>query len=301
MASVGLVLGLLSALAWGFVDVTGALAGRLIGSMRVMAGSQLVGFCILASIGLVAVVVGAPLPTPGSWMAVSAFTGFLAMIAYLAFLTALRIGPISIVSPVVAAYGGLTVVLAVVVRGEQLTSLEVIGALVATIGVMAVGFVVPEGRRLPQVRGRGVLFGLVSMFSFAVLTVIIATPIREVGWLPAMLTSRTVNAGLGLLLLTVTLALRPGWSATFLDGESSGWPRRAVLLILVAGVLDVLGIITFSIALENAPVWIVGLASSLGPVVAVVFAVSVLGERPRPIQWAGLVAIGVGILLVGLP
>lgn len=301
MPSTGLILGLLAALSWGLVDVSGALASRLVGSLRVMAGSQLVGFSILAAIGLVAVASGAAIPAPGSWMLVAALTGTLALIAYLAFLNAMRIGPISIVSPVVAAYGGLTVVLAVLIRGETLTSLQVVGAAIATLGVMAVGFVVPGGGRFPRLRGPGILFALVAMVTFAVLTIIITDPIREVGWLPAMLVSRATNASLGILLLVATLALRPRWMGTFLVAEASGWPRRAVLLIVTAGVLDVLGIIAFSIGLAVAPVWLVGLASSLGPVVAVVFAVTFLDERPRPIQWAGLAAIGTGILLVGLP
>ena len=54
--------------------------------------------------------------------------GVVAALAYLSFYTALRIGPISVVSPVVAAYGGLTVVLAVLFRGESLAPLQGLGA-----------------------------------------------------------------------------------------------------------------------------------------------------------------------------
>ena len=68
-------------------------------------------------------------------------TGVVAAGAYLSFFTALRIGPLSVVSPVVAAYGGLTVVLAVLVRGETLTALQAIGAALATIGVILTGLV----------------------------------------------------------------------------------------------------------------------------------------------------------------
>ena len=41
--------------------------------------------------------------------------------AYLSYFTGLQIGPIAVVSGMVAAYGGLTVVLSVVLRGETLT------------------------------------------------------------------------------------------------------------------------------------------------------------------------------------
>ena len=81
--------------------------------------------------------------------------GVVAAGAYLSFFTALRIGPVSVVSPVVAAYGGLTVVLAVVLRGETLTPLQALGAAVATVGVILTGLVSDGGwRRRPDRRAR---------------------------------------------------------------------------------------------------------------------------------------------------
>ena len=55
------------------------------------------------------------MPSPGFPL------GILAAGAYLAYFTALRLGPVSIVSPVIMAYGGATVVLAVLLRGEVLS------------------------------------------------------------------------------------------------------------------------------------------------------------------------------------
>ena len=44
-----------------------------------------------------------------------------------------------------------------------------------------------------------------------------------------------------------------------------------------AGLLDIVGFVAFAIGLEVAPTWIVGLASSFGPVVAVIVAVASVG------------------------
>jgi drug/metabolite transporter (DMT)-like permease len=60
------------------------------------------------------------------------------------------------------------------------------------------------------------------------------------------------------------------------------------------------GLVSFGIGLERAETWLVGLASSFGPAVAVLVAVAFLGERLRPTQWLGLVAIGVGLGAVAL-
>jgi drug/metabolite transporter (DMT)-like permease len=57
--------------------------------------------------------------------------------SYLAFYGALRIGPISIVSPIVAGYAAVTVLIAVIVLGERLPALEVTAAVVSLLGVVA--------------------------------------------------------------------------------------------------------------------------------------------------------------------
>ena len=63
-------------------------------------------------------------------------------------------------------------------------------------------------------------------------------------------------------------------------------------------ILDVVGLVAFAVGLETAPTWMVGLAASLGPAVTIIAAVVFLGERLKPIQWFGLVAILVGMVCV---
>jgi drug/metabolite transporter (DMT)-like permease len=58
--------------------------------------------------------------------------------------------------------------------------------------------------------------------------------------------------------------------------------------------------VAFAIGLEVAPTWLVGLASSFGPVIAVVFAVRQLGEHLRPTQWAGLALLAGGVVVLAV-
>jgi drug/metabolite transporter (DMT)-like permease len=226
--------------------------------------------------------------------------GVVAAGAYLSFFTALRIGPLAVVSPVVAAYGGLTVLLAVVVRGETLHPIQALGAMLATAGVVLTGIVFDGGWRGTRIVGRGVLFSLVAMFLFAVLTVGLATPIRIAGWLPVLLASRVANALTIWTVLVVVVVARPRGSETLL-ATTAGRTNRAVLAAVAAGVLDIVGFVAFAIGLERAPTWIVGLASSFGPVVAVIVAVVLWGERLRASQWVGLAGIAAGLVAVALP
>jgi len=225
--------------------------------------------------------------------------GALSMAAYLAFFTALRIGPVTVVSPVVAAFGGLTVVLAVIFRGESLSAGQAFGAAVATAGIVLTGVVLDGGLRGVRLRGAGVAFGLVAMALFAILTVATAGPIKEVGWLPVTAVSRLSNTVLSWALLGFALVARPRFAAPLVHADGTSSRSVAGLAIVVpAGLLDVLGMISFAIGLEVAETWLVGLSSSFGPVVAVLVAVVFMHERLRPIQWLGLALLGVGLLAI---
>jgi drug/metabolite transporter (DMT)-like permease len=293
----GLGHGLIAALCWGSTDVMASLAGRRLGSLHVVAVSQLVS--VLVAI-LLAASWGVGLPSDPFAFFLAALFGVIAAGAYLSFFTALRIGPLAVVSPVVAAYGGLTVVLSVLIRGETMTGLQGLGAALATLGVILTGIVFDGGWRGTRIVGRGVLFSLLAMLLFSILTAGLATPIRIAGWLPVLLVSRLANAATILTVLIVVTVARPRGSDVLL--ATSGSPTiRAIVAAGAAGLLDIVGFVAFAIGLEVAPTWIVGLASSFGPVVAVIVAVALWGERLRPTQWVGLAGIVAGLVAVALP
>jgi drug/metabolite transporter (DMT)-like permease len=293
----GLDYGLIAALCWGSTDVMATIGGRRLGSLPVIAIAQATSLAV--TVGL-ALAMGIRLPTDPLVLLAAGLMGVVAAGAYLSFFTALRIGPLAVVSPVVAAYGGLTVLLAVVVRGESLQPLQGLGAGLATAGVVLTGIVFDGGWRGTRIVGRGVLFSVIAMVLFAVLTVGLAAPIAVAGWLPVLLASRLANAATIWVVFAVVVLLRPRGSGTLL-ATSAARSNRAILAAAAAGLLDILGFVAFAIGLEVAPTWIVGLASSFGPVVAVIVAVVLWGERLRPTQWVGLAGILAGLVAVALP
>ena len=299
--SIGLSLGLIAAACWGTVDVSAAFAGRRLGSLRVAAIVQLtsiiaiVALCLVRTTGLPA--------EPGDTLS-SVLNGIVAAGAYLSFFTALRIGPVSVVSPVVAAYGGLTVLLAVLLRGETLTPLQAAGAALATGGVVLTGLVSEGGLRGTRLVGRGVVLSLIAMACFAILTIGLSGPIRSAGWLPVLLASRLANAATVWVILGAVLVSRASAAEPLLAPALDRRPisrRVAVAAAIVGGLLDIAGFVAFAIGLEQAPTWIVGLASSFGPVVSVVVAVALWGERLQRSQWIGLGGIAAGLIAVALP
>jgi uncharacterized membrane protein len=226
--------------------------------------------------------------------------------AYLSYFTGLRIGPIAVVSGVVAAYGGLTVVLAVLLRGESLTSIQALGAIIATVGVVMTGLAFDQGWRNTRFASPGVAFAVVALVLFATMTIISDVVIDRAPWLEVLVVARTANAVLSMIVLVLVLTVFRRLATPIIEGEdgdggSGRADARVVWFVLLAGTLDVVGLAAFAYGLEHAQTWLVGLVSSFGPAVTIIVAVALLGERLRPTQWIGLGGILVGMIAIGLP
>lgn len=291
----GLLTGLGAALSWGTMDIASALSSRLIGSLRVTAGVQLICAIFL---GIISVVAGTTIPVDPTALGMSALLGLIGAGAYFAYFTGLRIGPISVVSGMVAAYGGLTVILSVAWRGESLTPVQALGAAIATIGVILTG-VAFDGLRGTRFAGPGVVFAVIALVLFALMAITMDIALETADWIQVLLVSRFVIALLSILAIgAIAIAGRRSPD----DPARRPIPvRRVAVMLLIAGALDATGLISFAIGLSSAPTWLVGLASSFGPAVTILFAVAFLGERLKRIQWIGLVGVAIGMIAIGLP
>ncbi len=300
---IGLLTGLGAAISWGTLDLFSALASRRIGSLRVTTGMQLVGAVL---VWIAAIATGTPLSDDPFVLAGGALVGLFGAGAYLTYFTGLRIGPIAVVSGMVAAYGGLTVVLAVVIRGETLTPLQAIGAAVATTGVVLTGIAFEHGWRNTRFASPGVAFAVVALILFATMTITSDIVIDRAPWFEVVVVARTANAILSVIVLIVATTMFRRLAAPMIEGApgDDGAGRadaRVIGFVVLSGVLDIVGLASFAYGLEHAETWLVGLASSFGPAVTIVVAVALLGERLRPIQWVGLGGILVGMIAIGLP
>lgn len=297
----GLLAGLGAALSWGTLDVFSALASRRIGSLKVTTGIQLVGAVLVVAL---AIATGTGFPADPFVIIGGSLVGLAGAGAYLSYFTGLRIGPIAVVSGMVAAYGGLTVVLAVVFRGESLTLLQAVGATVATVGVILTGVAFDGSLRGTRLASPGVGFAIVSLVLFATMSIGSDIVIDEATWIELLLVSRTVNALVSTVILVLAMTVGRRIARPLLIGEAGGdgrTDRRVVAFVALAGVLDVLGLVVFTLGLESAETWLVGLASSFGPAVTIVVAVAFLGERLKPVQWFGLAGVLAGMVAIGLP
>ena len=289
----GLAYGLYAAFVWGLTDICAALASRRMGGLATVAGVQaasLIGLYLFAIITQGGLSLD-PAVAPGA-----VGIGIVSAVAYIAFFTALGLGPITVVSPVASAYGGLTVVLAVILLGERLTSSQAVGAALGTLGILMVGLRVDGHWRTARFVGPGVPLAIVALVGWGFVTIGLSVLVREAGVLPVILVTRTANVVTVWLLVAGRRLLRRG--ALPIPGRVQA---RILGLAVLGGLLDVSGYIVYATGLQKSLVWLVGLSSSFGPAVAILIAVVLLGERLRPVQWLGLGALATGIVLVGLP
>ena len=240
----GLLTGLTAALFWGTLDVITALGSRVIGSLRVTAGMQSVTAVLFL---VIFVATGATIPTVPASIGLAVLLGLIGAGAYLAYFTGLQFGPIAVVSGMVSAFGGLTVVLSVVLRGESLTPLQAFGAAVATVGVLLTALAFDGGLRATRFAGPGVVFALVALVLFSLMAITTDVALETMSWIQIYTIARVVNASIGTVVLLVLGAACGERART----STGGWAhlvepahRRGLVLV---GVLDVLGLVAFAI------------------------------------------------------
>ncbi|PSJ43317.1 EamA family transporter [Allosphingosinicella deserti] len=116
MLVLAVALGLLAAILWGLTDVLAQRATRLSGLLRTMFYSQLLGMLasgawVLLAYDLDALAQASPL----AWIA-AVLAGAFGLVATACLYRALQLGDITVVAPITAGYGAVTVVLGALTR-----------------------------------------------------------------------------------------------------------------------------------------------------------------------------------------
>ncbi|MBI3521532.1 MAG: DMT family transporter [Chloroflexi bacterium] len=201
----------------------------------------------------------------------------------------LAIGPIAVVSPVVASYTAVTVILVVVFLGEQLSALQTLAIVVTFAGVLLAStdirqVVATLGRPLPGVR-----IALIATIGFGCWGALMAGATRTEEPLALVLVGRA-SAMVALLVIVAALRRRP----------PSDRSARAIGLLVAVGVFDTIANVLFVVGVQGGFAAIVATASGIYPVLPAVLAIVVLGERLALNQYAGIAVILGGLALLGL-
>ena len=269
------VLAILSALMWGTADFLGGVTARRRSAVAIYLGSQAFGFVLLLTVALVR----------GDWHAPLGYVwwgiglGISGLVAMIAFYRALALGPMGLVSPLVA----IAVVVPVVVgfaSGEVPSSMEIAGIVIAFIGVL-----LASG---PEITGaesmKPLVYTGVAAVGFGLLYVGMAKG-SETSPSMTMLTYRATS--MVILLVALIVARRAG-----------GITKADLPVLAAIGILDASANLLFGIASTLGMLSTTSVLSSLYPVVTAVLAAIVLRERLRPIQYVGVTVAMIGVVLL---
>ncbi len=286
------------------------MATRRIGVVRTSIGMQVLGLAAYA------VTLGALGRWPSFGLEQLPYALALAVVGVvsLAWLyRAFALGPIAVVSPVVASYAALTVVLIVVFLGERLTSGQAVAIGVTFVGVAVASTDIRELRRtlgrpstlaplantLPSVAEQGPLplgslplgvrIGFLATLGFALWSAIFTAAVRATDGLALIVVQRSFSIA---LLTLFVLARRT--SLVPLTG------RRALALVAVTGVLDTGANVLLALGIESGYASFVMTGSGAYPLIPALLAIAVLRERLAPNQYLGVALLVAGLVGLGL-
>jgi drug/metabolite transporter (DMT)-like permease len=282
------IFGLVAALGWGLADFFGALASRRIGSLPAVVVGQ-----ILSAFAITAILLGSGsgLTSLAGLAGLIIVNGIVAMLAYASHYYALELGPVSVVSPVGAAYAVVGVLLAIIVLGERPSSLALAGMVCTIAGTVLVSTDLKALMAGLHERPEGLWWAVGSAVGFGVAGFTLGAVAKDSGvWQAAMFASRWAMI---IAFVPLAIARRSEFSRLRAGATVGIW------FALAAGAADILGVASYSAGATGGYLSIVLAASAVFPLVAVALSHYVLGERLVLNQYIGVGAVVGGLLLLG--
>lgn len=275
------LLALLASLLWGTSDFLGGTASRRSPVASVLGLSQLV-----ALLGLVPVMaVLGELDADRGYVLPGIAAGLVGMSSLACFYRALSVGTMGVVAPIASLGVGVPVVVGLV-QGDAPSLLQVGGIAIAVVGI-----VLASG---PELRGAAglepLLLAAVAGVGFGTVFVLIAEGAESSTGMTLLTMRASAVIALGLLFLA-TIRRR---------GAALGVPRSSVPVIVAIGFGDVAANGAYGLATSQggALLSVTSVLASLYPVVTVLLARRVHGERLRQVQLAGVAGALVGVALL---
>lgn len=268
-------LALLAAMSWGLADFLGGAASRRMPTSLVLFWSQLTG---LVLIGLV--LLAGQWQAPGAYLWWGAGAGAASAAATACFYKALAEGTMSVVAPI-AGTGLLVPVVVGLVSGERPSAVQVAGIVLAALGV-----VLASGPELRGGAGSSVGYAVLAACGFGVTLALIPYG-GEGRW--AMTTAALGVVSVTLIFLSILV--RPP--------DAPGFAGENPAPVLAIGALNVAALGLYTISSGRGLVSVVSVLASLYPVVTVVLAQVLFGERLRGVQLGGVAAAFAGVVCLG--
>ena len=273
---VAVALGLAASVSWGLADFLGGLKSRQLDVLTVLLLSQAVGLLLVG----VAVAARGEGPPDTHFLVYGMLAGLSGLLGLAAFYRGMAVGAMSVVAPISATGASIPVIVGLT-TGDRPSGFQAVGLVLALVGVvMASRERGAAGARIAS--GTGLAVGAAAGFGGFFVGLDAASD-GDVLW--ALLAARSVDV---VLLVALALALRPAAALSAVDTRD----------LAAVGLFDVCANALFALASTEGLVSLVAVLASLYPVVTILLARAVLGERVTASQGAGVLLTLVGVAAI---
>jgi drug/metabolite transporter (DMT)-like permease len=276
LGALALALAVGSSIVWGAADFAGGSLTKRLPTLAVTVLSQTAGFVALLAIVAVRGEVG------GRPFVLGLLGGIGGGVGLAAFYRALSLGTMSVVSPVVACGAVLPFAISIA-TGERPSGLALAGAGAALGGAVLAS--VEERRSDSPDRIRAITLAVVAAGSLGLFVYFLGLGSRHGDALSTLLGARVGS-------LTVLVALATARRAPLRI------PKRWLFSVSALGLADVTANVLFAYAAGHGLLALVSVLGSLYPVVTVLLAHTLLGERLTRTQRAGVLVALAGVAVI---
>jgi len=277
--------GLLAALCWGSSDFVAKITAGRIGALRTALFLQYLGGILLLLLLAGEIPLLWQFPTE-AYLVLG--IGVINSVAVFCLYKGFEVGQLSIISPIASSYPALSTILAVFLLNETVSQERLIGILAILGGIVLVSFQRGSAGALEK-KGiaAGVGYAIAAFLSLGFMFFALKLVVNDLGAFLPVLLIRIVCS----LILTAVVVLAPK--------HSHGLNSRDLLLVGVIGVVDTVGNVVYNLGIITGAVSVVSTVSGLFSAITVLLAFIILKERLLPHQGVGLLAILVGVSIIG--
>ncbi len=269
------LLALFSSVLWGSADYVAGKLSRRRHVLVVLGGTQTVGLVAMLVVATLTGAWGAP-PDYLGWAVLASVSGATGLALYY---RALAIGTMGVVSPI-AALGVLVPLAFGLAGGEQPTTLQVLGIVLALVGVVAASG--------PEVHGDAGWVPVLLAGGSAVFLGTSLVAIAQGSETSVVMTMTVMRITTVTLMALAVLALRRSVTVT----------RAEAPAFVAVGLMDVGANLAFGLASTLGMLSLVSIFGSLYPVATILLARFIDHERLRPVQQVGVVLVLGGVAAI---
>ncbi len=275
MISPGVPAGILSAVSFGAGDFAGAVAARRAGALAVVAGAHGIGLVALLAAALL---FQPPMP-PLDGMLLGLAAGLAGALGLAALYRGMSVGTMGLVTALSGA-GSLAIPLVVgALLGARVAPLQLVG-----VGCAAAAAVAASGASRSELGRQALLLAGLAAVGFGAWYVLIDLAARNGDPLWALVFSRSASAGIAALIAVGRVDVG----------------RFPVRIVAIAGLLDVGGNALYVVARDDLPIGLAAALTGLYPIVTMLLARVVLGERLPRLGQAGVLLALLGVVLISI-